>query len=53
METLNEQYRKEIECMKQIQRDIQEITTSITRRQNCLNESEDRISEETIAAGER
>ena len=55
MDSLIEQYRKEIDHMKQFQRDIQENKISITSWQNCMNESEDRISdlEDTITASEK
>ena len=45
METLNEEYKKQTECMKQIQRDIQEIKNSIEIYKTCLNESEDKLSD--------
>ena len=43
IETLNEQYRKQAEFMKQTQRDIQETKNSIESMQNRLKEAEDRI----------
>lgn len=45
METFNEQFRKEIECMKQIQRNIQEIETSFKSWQKGLKETEDSLSD--------
>ena len=55
MKSLNEQYRKEIDLMKQFQRDIQENKISITSWQNRMNESEDRVSdlEDTVTAREK
>lgn len=40
MEIANDQYKKETECMKQIQTDIQEIKNSNESWQNHLNETE-------------
>lgn len=45
METVNDQYRKQMECMKQIQTDIQEVKNSIESWQNHLNKTEDRLSD--------
>ena len=45
MDSLNEQYRKEIDHMKQFQRNIQENKISITSWQNRMNQSEDRGSD--------
>lgn len=55
MDSLTEQYRKDIDRMKQFQRDIQENKTSITSWQSRMNENEDRVSnlEDTVAASER
>ena len=51
MTSLMEQYRKELDHMKQFQRDIQENKISITSWQNHMNQSEDRTSDiDNIAA---
>ena len=55
METLNEQYKKELEHKKQINRVILQSKNSIKSQQMCLNECEDRHSHigEKIAVNEQ
>ena len=43
-ETFNKEYKENIEYMKQIQRDYQEIKNSIESWQNSLKETKDRLS---------
>lgn len=49
METSNAQHRKEMENIKQIQKDIQETKNFIESMCNELNDGENTISEHSIA----